>query len=66
MRAVWSGVDQSKIAGDVAEVFFYECVLVLLNDFYEAPFTEILDSTEFMIKWPMTKVDESMISYLER
>jgi hypothetical protein len=47
------------------QVFFYECVLVLLNDFYEAPFTEILDSTEFMIKWPMTKVDESLLSYLE-
>ena len=49
----------------IPEVFFYECVLVLLNDYYDAPFSEIFDATAFMIKWPMTQVDASFIDFLE-
>merc|ERR1712098_635592 len=47
------------------QVFFYECVPVLLNDWYEPPFTELMKYEDFMIKWPMTQVDERLIAYLE-
>eukprot|EP00929_Paragymnodinium_shiwhaense_P090161 TRINITY_DN50359_c0_g1_i1.p1 TRINITY_DN50359_c0_g1~~TRINITY_DN50359_c0_g1_i1.p1 ORF type:complete len:621 (+),score=135.33 TRINITY_DN50359_c0_g1_i1:131-1993(+) len=40
------------------------CVPVILSDHYEPPFDTLFDVTEFVIKWPMDRIDESLIQFL--
>merc|ERR1712166_1051858 len=47
------------------QTFFAGCIPVLLNDRYEPPFGEIVDATQFSIKWPMQEVGE-LVTYLRR
>eukprot|EP00929_Paragymnodinium_shiwhaense_P033992 TRINITY_DN18551_c0_g1_i4.p1 TRINITY_DN18551_c0_g1~~TRINITY_DN18551_c0_g1_i4.p1 ORF type:complete len:570 (+),score=73.56 TRINITY_DN18551_c0_g1_i4:298-2007(+) len=43
---------------------FAGCVLVLLNDDYEPPFEAFLDVPQWLIKWPMRRVDDGLLEYL--
>jgi len=40
------------------------CVPVVLSDHYEPPFDALFDLTEFVIKWPMARIDASLIDFL--
>jgi len=45
-------------------VLFAGCLPVLLNDEYEPPFETLLDIPQWLIKWPMRKVDDGLLDYL--
>eukprot|EP00397_Hematodinium_sp_SG-2012_P036413 GEMP01039312.1.p1 GENE.GEMP01039312.1~~GEMP01039312.1.p1 ORF type:complete len:279 (+),score=53.28 GEMP01039312.1:991-1827(+) len=40
---------------------FADCIPVLLNDYYEVPFSEFLDVHDWMIKWPMKDLDGQLL-----
>lgn len=40
------------------------CVPVLLSDHYQPSFDQLFDATEFVIKWPVSRIDESLVSFL--
>lgn len=46
------------------EAFFVECVPVILSDEVELPFQNVLDYSEFSIKWPSSRINEELLSYL--
>jgi len=39
-------------------------VPVLLNDYYEPPFEAFLNVLEWLIKWPMRRVDDGLLNFL--
>jgi len=41
------------------------CVPVLLSDHYEPPFDALFDISEFVIKWPVARIDDSLAEFLE-
>ncbi|CAE8602081.1 unnamed protein product [Polarella glacialis] len=47
------------------ESLFANCVPVVLSDFWELPFESFLDLPSFVIKWPMDKVGDRLMEYLE-
>eukprot|EP00249_Psilotum_nudum_P017117 c26169_g1_i2 orf=288-923(-) len=46
------------------ESFFVECVPVILSDQVELPFQNVLDYSQFSIKWPATHINEDFLQYL--
>lgn len=46
------------------ETLWAGCVPVLLSDHYEPPFEQLFDVREFAIKWPVDRIDESLVSFL--
>ncbi|CAE8616053.1 unnamed protein product [Polarella glacialis] len=46
------------------EALWAGCVPVLLSDYYEPPFDALFDITEFVIKWPVAKIDSSLVEFL--
>lgn len=46
------------------EALWAGCVPVLLSDHYELPFEALFDVTQFVIKWPVTRIDESLHHFL--
>lgn len=40
------------------------CVPVLLSDHYQPPFDALFDLSEFVIKWPVSRIDESLVEFL--
>ncbi|KAL5776753.1 hypothetical protein ACOSP7_009679 [Xanthoceras sorbifolium] len=47
------------------EAFFVECVPVILSDQIELPFQNVIDYTQFTIKWPATQIGPQLLEYLE-
>eukprot|EP00238_Polyblepharides_amylifera_P002594 CAMPEP_0196575454 /NCGR_PEP_ID=MMETSP1081-20130531/4928_1 /TAXON_ID=36882 /ORGANISM="Pyramimonas amylifera, Strain CCMP720" /LENGTH=504 /DNA_ID=CAMNT_0041893761 /DNA_START=149 /DNA_END=1663 /DNA_ORIENTATION=- len=47
------------------ESFFAGCIPVILADSIELPFQDVIDYSKVTIKWPMTKVDETLLEYLK-
>lgn len=47
------------------EALFANCVPVVLSDYWELPFEAFLDIPSFVIKWPMAKVGQELLDYLE-
>eukprot|EP00252_Welwitschia_mirabilis_P014913 TRINITY_DN32977_c0_g1_i1.p1 TRINITY_DN32977_c0_g1~~TRINITY_DN32977_c0_g1_i1.p1 ORF type:complete len:459 (+),score=57.24 TRINITY_DN32977_c0_g1_i1:257-1633(+) len=47
------------------EAFFVECVPVILSDQIELPFQNVLDYSQFSIKWPATSIGLELLEYLE-
>ncbi|XP_039138956.1 probable glucuronosyltransferase Os03g0107900 isoform X1 [Dioscorea cayenensis subsp. rotundata] len=47
------------------ESFFVECVPVILSDKVELPFQNVIDYTQFSIKWPSTKIGPELLDYLQ-
>lgn len=47
------------------EAFFAECVPVILSDQIELPFQNVVDYSQFSIKWPLTRIDEELLKYLK-
>eukprot|EP00438_Fugacium_kawagutii_P022000 Skav217028 [mRNA] locus=scaffold1803:338853:352289:- [translate_table: standard] len=47
------------------EALFANCVPVVLSDFWELPSESIVDLPSFVIKWPMDKVGDTLMDYLE-
>jgi len=47
------------------EALWAGCVPVLLSDHYEPPFDALFDITEFVIKWPVARIDSSLAEFLE-
>merc|ERR1712096_504970 len=55
-RAAWSvRFFEALLAG---------CVPVLLSDHFLPPFSALFDITEFVIKWPMSKIDDTLVDFL--
>lgn len=46
------------------EAFFVECVPVILSDEVELPYQNVLDYSEFSIKWPSSRINEELLAYL--
>lgn len=46
------------------ESFFAGCIPVILADSIELPYADVLDYSQFTIKWPMTSIDDSLVDYL--
>lgn len=47
-------------------IMFAGCLPVLLNDYYEIPFSEFLNIQDWMIKWPMKNINaDHLLSVLE-
>eukprot|EP00439_Symbiodinium_sp_Y106_P035665 s7776_g4.t1 len=46
------------------EALWAGCVPVLLSDHYQPSFDQLFDVTRFVIKWPVSKIDDSLVSYL--
>ncbi|CAE8731420.1 unnamed protein product [Polarella glacialis] len=47
------------------EALWAGCVPVLLSDHYEIPFEALFDVSEFVIKWPVARIDDSLYEYLQ-
>lgn len=47
------------------EALWAGCVPVLLSDHYEPPFDVLFDIAEFVIKWPVARIDNSLAEFLE-
>jgi len=47
------------------ESFWAGCIPVILSDAYEVPFASLFDVTKFMIRWPDTRVDRTLLEYLD-
>lgn len=47
------------------EAFFVECVPVILSDQIELPFQNVLDYSQFSIKWPATRIGVELLEYLD-
>ncbi|XP_057847582.2 probable glucuronosyltransferase Os03g0107900 [Cryptomeria japonica] len=47
------------------EAFFVECVPVIVSDQIELPFQNVLDYSQFSIKWPATRIGVELLEYLE-
>merc|ERR550514_2077542 len=47
------------------ETLWAGCVPVILSDHLEVPFEALFDVTEFAIKWPVERIDESLYAYLQ-
>lgn len=48
----------------LTNVALQECVPVILSDEIELPFQNVLDYSEFTIKWPSTHINEGLLEYL--
>ncbi|CAK9075921.1 Probable glucuronosyltransferase Os01g0926400 (OsGT47D) [Durusdinium trenchii] len=46
------------------EALWAGCVPVLLSDHYQPSFDQLFDATQFVIKWPVSRIDESLVSFL--
>lgn len=46
------------------ETLWAGCVPVLLSDHYEVPFDALFDVSEFVVKWPVEQIDDSLYEYL--
>lgn len=46
------------------EALWAGCVPVLLSDHCELPFEALFDVSEFVIKWPTSRIDDSLYDYL--
>lgn len=46
------------------ETLWSGCVPVILSDHYEVPFEALFDVSEFAIKWPVDRIDDSLYDYL--
>lgn len=46
------------------ETLWSGCVPVLLSDHYEVPFEALFDVSEFVVKWPISRIDDSLYEYL--
>lgn len=46
------------------EALWSGCVPALLSDHYQMPFEALFDVTEFVVKWPMSRIDDSLYTYL--
>ncbi|CAE7507777.1 F8H [Symbiodinium necroappetens] len=46
------------------EALWAGCVPVLLSDHYQPSFDQLFDVTRFVIKWPVSRIDDSLVSYL--
>ncbi|CAE7556125.1 F8H [Symbiodinium natans] len=47
------------------EALWAGCVPVLLSDHYQPSFDQLFDVTRFVIKWPVSRIDDSLVSYLQ-
>lgn len=47
------------------EAFFVECVPVIISDYAELPFQNVIDYTQISIKWPWTRIGPELLEYLE-
>jgi len=65
-RARFCLVPRGRAAWSVRffETLWAGCVPVLLSDHYEAPFDALFDTSEFVIKWPVDRIDDSLYEYL--
>ncbi|THG02000.1 hypothetical protein TEA_002566 [Camellia sinensis var. sinensis] len=47
------------------ESFFVECVPVIISDYAELPFQNVIDYTQISIKWPWNRIGSELLEYLE-
>ncbi|GMP46565.1 hypothetical protein CsSME_00014668 [Camellia sinensis var. sinensis] len=47
------------------ESFFVECVPVIISDYVELPFQNVIDYTQISIKWPWNRTGPELLEYLE-
>ncbi|KAG5525202.1 hypothetical protein RHGRI_031770 [Rhododendron griersonianum] len=47
------------------ESFFVECVPVIISDYAELPFQNVIDYTQLSIKWPWNRIGSELLEYLE-
>ncbi|KAH7833025.1 hypothetical protein Vadar_002477 [Vaccinium darrowii] len=47
------------------ESFFVECVPVIISDYVELPFQNVIDYTQISIKWPWNRIGPELLEYLE-
>ncbi|XP_057469915.1 probable glucuronosyltransferase Os01g0926700 isoform X2 [Actinidia eriantha] len=47
------------------ESFFVECVPVIISDYTELPFQNVIDYTQISIKWPWNRIGPELLEYLE-
>ncbi|XP_052190201.1 probable beta-1,4-xylosyltransferase IRX10 [Diospyros lotus] len=46
------------------ESFFVECVPVIISDYVELPFQNVMDYTQISIKWPWNRIGPELLEYL--
>eukprot|EP00929_Paragymnodinium_shiwhaense_P109023 TRINITY_DN75389_c0_g1_i1.p1 TRINITY_DN75389_c0_g1~~TRINITY_DN75389_c0_g1_i1.p1 ORF type:complete len:571 (-),score=99.80 TRINITY_DN75389_c0_g1_i1:26-1738(-) len=54
----------SSYTSRVFEALFAGCIPVILSDEVRLPFADLVDWSQFSIRWPMAKADESLYEYL--
>merc|ERR1712216_875441 len=54
----------SSYTSRVFEALYAGCVPVILSDDVRLPFADLVDWSEFSIRWPMAKADKSLYEYL--
>merc|ERR1712107_365735 len=47
------------------ETLWAGCIPVLLSDHYEPPFEQLFNVLEFVVKWPTSRIDTSLVQFLE-
>eukprot|EP00400_MALV-I_sp_L67-5_P000259 gene259-750_t len=57
-------IGTSSWTNHLYESFFAGCIPVILSDNYGVPFTDLIDWSQFSIKWPMHKVSIELYDYL--